>query len=211
MHRPFVTTVKFENENGGALRLDYAVAAVDTADAKAELERRFLDLEVDRLHDREDRRSHHAAGTDAQAASALRDAAGLSRPYPTSRGKTMAYLPQEEICPISEQLLFSLYDAAKRGLPVPVAEVPPERRSSVALFCYRRSHLEGAALAVAATCDEEDLVDIGGPLGRTLFLKSRNVPSPAKNDSLNSLSALALSLVSMQRGEGENEKEDAET
>ena len=30
MHRPFVTTVKFENENGGALRLDYAVAAVDT-------------------------------------------------------------------------------------------------------------------------------------------------------------------------------------
>jgi hypothetical protein len=123
----------------------------------------------------------------------------------------MAYLPQEEICPISEQLLFSLYDAAKRGLPVPVAEVPPERRSSVALFCYRRSHLEGAALAVAATCDEEDLVDIGGPLGRTLFLKSRNVSSPAKNDSLNSLSALALSLVSMQRGERDNEKEDAET
>ena len=68
----------------------------------------------------------------------------------------MVYLPQEEICPISEQLLFSLYDAARRGLPVPVDEVPPERRSSVALFCYRRSHLEGAALAVAATCDEED-------------------------------------------------------
>ena len=32
----------------------------------------------------------------------------------------MTCLPQEEICPISEQLLFSLYDAAKRGLPVPV-------------------------------------------------------------------------------------------
>ena len=48
MHWPFVTTVKFENENGGALRLDYAVAAVDTADAKAELERRFLDLELER-------------------------------------------------------------------------------------------------------------------------------------------------------------------
>jgi hypothetical protein len=67
----------------------------------------------------------------------------------------MAYLPQEEICPISEQLLFNLYDAAKRGSPVPVAEVPPERRSSVALFCYRRSHLEGAALVLAANCDEE--------------------------------------------------------
>jgi hypothetical protein len=47
MHRPFVTTVKFENDRGDALRLNYAVAAVDTAGAKAELERRFLDLEVD--------------------------------------------------------------------------------------------------------------------------------------------------------------------
>ena len=88
---------------------------------------------------------------------------------------------------------------------------PPERRSSVALFCYRRSHLEGAALAVAATCDEEDLVDIGGPLGRTLFLKSRNLATPVKNESTNSLSALALSLVSMQRGREENEEEDAES
>jgi len=47
MHRPFVTTVKFENENGGVMRLEYAVAAVDTADARTELERRFLDLEVE--------------------------------------------------------------------------------------------------------------------------------------------------------------------
>jgi hypothetical protein len=121
----------------------------------------------------------------------------------------MPYLPQEEVRPISEQLLFSLYDAAKRGLPVPVAEVPPERRSSVALFCYRRSHLENAALAVAATCDEEDLVDIGGPLGRTLFLKSRNVPTPAKNASRNSLSTLALSIASMQRDQDDDEKEEA--
>jgi hypothetical protein len=117
----------------------------------------------------------------------------------------MSYLPQEEICPISEQLLFNLYDAAKRGLPVPVGEVPPERRSSVALFCYRRSHLEEAALAVAATCDEEDLVEIGGPLGRALFLKSRNVPSPAKKQSLRSSSALALSIAAMQTGEHEDE------
>ena len=94
----------------------------------------------------------------------------------------MTYIPQEEICPISEQLLFSLYDAAKRGLPVPVGEVPPERRSSVALFCYRRSHLEGAALAVAATCDEEDLVDIGGPLAARSFLRVETSPPPSKTN-----------------------------
>ena len=46
MHRPFMTTARFENASGGAMRLDYAVAAVDTTDAKAELKRRFLDLEV---------------------------------------------------------------------------------------------------------------------------------------------------------------------
>jgi len=47
MHRPFVTTVKFETKTGGVMRLEYAVAAVDTAKAKTELERRFLDLEVE--------------------------------------------------------------------------------------------------------------------------------------------------------------------
>jgi hypothetical protein len=48
MHWPFVTTVRFENEEGGVLRLDYAVAAVDVIAAKAELQRRFLDLELGR-------------------------------------------------------------------------------------------------------------------------------------------------------------------
>ena len=119
----------------------------------------------------------------------------------------MSYLPQEEICPISEQLLFSLYDAAKRGLPVPVGEVPPERRSSVALFCYHRSHLEEAA-SVTAIC-EEDLVDIGGPLGRTLFPRSRSIPSPAKNESLNRLSVLALSIASTKTSQEDNQEEDA--
>ena len=46
MHRPFVTTVKFETKTGGVMRLEYAVAAVDTAKAKTELERRFLDERI---------------------------------------------------------------------------------------------------------------------------------------------------------------------
>ena len=94
---------------------------------------------------------------------------------------------------------------------MPVGEVPPERRSSVALFCYRRSHLEEAALAVAAACDEEDLVDIGGPLGRTLFLRSRSIPSPAKSESLNRLSVLALSIASMKTSREDNQEDDAES
>jgi hypothetical protein len=48
MHWPFVTTVKFEIDDGSVVRLEYAVAAVDMTAAKIELERRFLDLEVHR-------------------------------------------------------------------------------------------------------------------------------------------------------------------
>ena len=118
----------------------------------------------------------------------------------------MIITSHDEICPISEQLLFSLYDAAKRGLPVPVSDVPRERRSSVALFCYRRSHLEEAALAVAATCDEQDLVEAGGPFGRTLFLKSRNVASPPNNSSLSNLKALMISLGASQKAEGDDDE-----
>jgi hypothetical protein len=118
----------------------------------------------------------------------------------------MVAVLHDEICPISEQLLFSLYDAAKRGLPVPVTDVPKERRSSVALFCYRRGHLEQAGLAVAATCDEEDLVEVGGPLGRALFLKSRDFTLAPKNNSRDSLRAMLISLAASKTAKAEDDE-----
>ena len=87
MHRPFVTTVKFENEKGGVIRLEYAVVAADTADAKAELERRFLDLEVERYTIEKIVEVTTLQARMLKPASALRDAAGLSRTDPISRGK----------------------------------------------------------------------------------------------------------------------------
>jgi hypothetical protein len=120
----------------------------------------------------------------------------------------MDVISRDEICPISEQLLFSLYDAAKHGLPVPVSDGPQEKRSSVALFCHRRGHLEGAALAVAATSGEEDLVEAGGPLGRVLFLKSRDVTSPP-GTSLNKLKALMISLGSAQKAKCADDEDEA--
>ena len=51
-----------------------------------------------------------------------------------------------------------LYRANHDGLPVLVAAVSPDVRVSLALFCYRRSHLHAIGLAIAASCDEEDLV-----------------------------------------------------
>jgi len=43
---PFKTTIAFRKDDGGALRLTYAVSAGDIIEAKCELERRFLDLGI---------------------------------------------------------------------------------------------------------------------------------------------------------------------
>jgi len=86
-------------------------------------------------------------------------------------------IPGED-CPISEQLLFQIYDASKHRQPIPQLDLSGETRSMLALFCYRRSHLENAGLAIAATCEEPDLLFAGGALGAALFARSRNYHPP---------------------------------
>ena len=44
--RPFKTTIAFRNDDGGELRLTYAVSAGDMIEAKCELERRFEALGI---------------------------------------------------------------------------------------------------------------------------------------------------------------------
>ena len=88
------------------------------------------------------------------------------------------YMPDDDVCPIGDELLGELYSASKVGLPTLVATVPPRIRAMLALFCYHRSHLHSMGLAVAATCDEDDLVQVGGRVGANLFLRSREAPPP---------------------------------
>jgi hypothetical protein len=47
----------------------------------------------------------------------------------------------------------------------------------LALFCYRRSHLHSLALAIAASCSERDLIQLGGRVGSTLYALSREAPA----------------------------------
>jgi hypothetical protein len=91
----------------------------------------------------------------------------------------MPLLSGDEACPISEQLLFQIYQASKRKQPILLSEMSPEVRSMVAVFCYRRSHLEEAGLAIAAMCDEPDHFLAAGNLGAALFARSREYrPAP---------------------------------
>jgi hypothetical protein len=83
---------------------------------------------------------------------------------------------QEERCPVSEELLGSLYRADKGAFPAILATLEPHDRALLALFCYPRSHLHELGLAIAATCDENDLCTFGGRVGAILYATSREKP-----------------------------------
>jgi hypothetical protein len=76
-------------------------------------------------------------------------------------------------CPVTDDMLGELYRASKDGLPQLIATVSPDIRAALALYCYRRGHLQGIGLAVAWTCEEHDLVTWGGTAGAALFARSR--------------------------------------
>jgi hypothetical protein len=83
---------------------------------------------------------------------------------------------QEEPCPVRESLLGELYRASPEGMHTLVETIPANVRAMLALYCYRRSHLSGLALAVASTCERAELVSAGGELGSVIFAQSRKAP-----------------------------------
>ena len=60
---------------------------------------------------------------------------------------------------------------------------PPDARARLALFCYRRSHLHSLALAIAASCSEQELAHFGGRAGSTLYALSREPAARAAPSS----------------------------
>jgi hypothetical protein len=80
-------------------------------------------------------------------------------------------------CPVTDDKLGELYRASKDGLPRLISTVSPDVRAALALYCYRRAHLNEIGLAVASTCEERDLVVWGGTAGSALFARSREAAS----------------------------------
>ncbi|MEZ5763405.1 MAG: hypothetical protein R3D69_03460 [Xanthobacteraceae bacterium] len=75
----------------------------------------------------------------------------------------------KDACPVEDELLGTLYRASPHGLAELVRTVPAETRAMLALFCYRRSHMQGLALTIAASCERRDLVEWGGALGSAIY------------------------------------------
>jgi hypothetical protein len=80
---------------------------------------------------------------------------------------------ENDFCPVRDELLGEMYRANANGLPLLVESVSSEVRAMLALFCYRRSHLYSLALAIAASCSERELIQLGGRVGSTLYALSR--------------------------------------
>ena len=80
---------------------------------------------------------------------------------------------ESDFCPVRDELLGEMYRANESGLPRLVETVAPDVRAMLALFCYRRSHLHSLAIAIAASCNERDLIESGGRVGSTLYALSR--------------------------------------
>ena len=80
---------------------------------------------------------------------------------------------QEEACPVPDHTLGQLYSSPKRDLADIVATLPGLQRARLAMFCHARAHLRDMGLAIAATCEEADLVHVAGQLGTVLHSQSR--------------------------------------
>src|SRR5271155_3613022 len=84
----------------------------------------------------------------------------------------------DDTCPVSDEMLGDLCRANDLFVPRFVSTLAPDIRASLALFCYRRCHLHSMGLAIAATCDEYDLVRAGQGVGKFLFASSRELSPP---------------------------------
>lgn len=87
------------------------------------------------------------------------------------------YTPDD--LPIPDELFADVVSPDQTHLFALIAKLSPAKRALLAMYCYRRSHLSEIGLAIAATCDEDDLSFTCGRAGADLFSKSRERPRAA--------------------------------
>jgi len=103
----------------------------------------------------------------------------------------------DDVCPVSDELLGELCRANDLFVPSFVSALAPDIRALLALFCYRRGHLHSMGLAIAATCDEEDLVWAAQDVGKFLFASSREVSPPVVPETKRGKITLSTGVLRM--------------
>ena len=91
----------------------------------------------------------------------------------------VSYDINEEPCPVADDVIGQLYRSHPQGLADIIETVPSDARAALALYCFRRAHLNSIGLAIAASCDQH-LFRQSGTAGADLFAKSRSPDVVAK-------------------------------
>jgi hypothetical protein len=80
------------------------------------------------------------------------------------------------------QALSRLYGAATQSIADIVGNLSASERARLAVFCYGRAHLNSIGLAIAATCDLDQLIaaSSSATAGQTLFTQSRDAAMPVE-------------------------------
>jgi hypothetical protein len=61
-----------------------------------------------------------------------------------------------------------MYRASAHGLSQIITTISPAARVLLAIYCYAARILLRSGLAIAATCEEDDLTSLGGNAGRAV-------------------------------------------
>ena len=104
-----------------------------------------------------------------------------------------------DFCPVRDELLGEMYRANESGLATLVESVSSDVRAMLALFCYRRSHLHSLALAIAASCSQRDLIQIGGRVGSTLYGLAHAAPAARMVASFGGRKPITLSTKPLSK------------
>ncbi len=86
---------------------------------------------------------------------------------------SQARLPFSDDCPVSLDVLGTLYRGDAEVMETVLADIPSATRARLATYLYGKSHLHALGLRVASACTETDLVRVAGHAGRCCS------PSPA--------------------------------
>src|ERR1700704_3702060 len=87
-------------------------------------------------------------------------------------------------CPVPEEVIGLLYSSSHNRVYELISGLSASHRASLATFCYGRAHLREIGLAIAATCEFEELVAAGGRVGNFLFEQSRELRDEQKSLSV---------------------------
>jgi hypothetical protein len=113
---------------------------------------------------------------------------------------------------VPEELIGRLYRATESSVFEMLPDLTVQDRAYLAMFCYRKSHLHRIGLAIAATCDENVLVQTWGTaLGQTLFAQSREappVPARAPGQHRSKITLATLGGASWMSSDVDDDEED---